>query len=187
MEERGVTAAQLTREISLTNGLVTQWKKGLQKPSTDAIIKISKYFNVSTDYILLGVVDIKPNERLRNLREVMGLTQKEVADRVGVDEQTYSTYETDPMYLPLDMFKKLASVLGVSAYYLLTGREMQDVNAPPRPTFVIPPELKDVKVAFSGGKSDLTQEEVDEVAEFVKFLKARRESRKKGNSYYCLR
>ena len=49
METNNITAAQLTREISLTNGLVTQWKQGKQKPSIEALNKISKYFNVSLD------------------------------------------------------------------------------------------------------------------------------------------
>lgn len=54
MSANGVTAAQLTREISLTNGLITQWKSRKQKPSTEAIIKLAQYFHVSTDYLLLG-------------------------------------------------------------------------------------------------------------------------------------
>ena len=54
MQERNVKAAQLTREIPLTNGLITQWKKGLQKPSTDAVVKIANYFGVTTDYLLQG-------------------------------------------------------------------------------------------------------------------------------------
>jgi len=29
-------------------------EKGRQKPSTDAIIKLAKYFGVSTDYLLTG-------------------------------------------------------------------------------------------------------------------------------------
>ncbi len=54
MEERKVTAATLTREIPLTNGLITQWKQGKQNPSIDAINKIAAYFNVSIDYLVNG-------------------------------------------------------------------------------------------------------------------------------------
>lgn len=54
MKLNNINAATLTREISLTNGLISQWKKGKQKPSTEAIIKLAKFFNVSTDYLLLG-------------------------------------------------------------------------------------------------------------------------------------
>ena len=54
MKKRNIKAAQLTREALLSSGAVTQWKKGLQNPSTDAIIKLSTYFNVTTDWLLTG-------------------------------------------------------------------------------------------------------------------------------------
>ena len=52
MDEHGVKAAQLTRALSLSHGVVTQWKQGQQKPSTEAIMKIADYFNVTTDFLL---------------------------------------------------------------------------------------------------------------------------------------
>ena len=58
MECNDVKASTLTKELSLSHGVVTQWKQGLQKPSTDAIIKLADYFGVSTDY-LLGRTDKK--------------------------------------------------------------------------------------------------------------------------------
>jgi len=54
MEERGIKATNLANAIGLNSAVFTQWKKGLQKPSTDAVIKIAQYFNVTTDYLLLG-------------------------------------------------------------------------------------------------------------------------------------
>ena len=44
----------ICQALSLGNGIVGKWRKGLQKPSVDAVIKIATYFGVSTDYILLG-------------------------------------------------------------------------------------------------------------------------------------
>lgn len=52
IQSNNITAAKLTQEANLTNGLITQWKKGLQKPSTDALVKIADYFEVSLDYLL---------------------------------------------------------------------------------------------------------------------------------------
>ena len=61
LEERGITAYKLTTDLGLGNGVVTQWKQGKQKPGTDAIIKIAKYFGVSTDYLLTGEDTETPN------------------------------------------------------------------------------------------------------------------------------
>ena len=52
MTAKSLRASELTKELNMSNSLFTQWKKGLQKPSVDAIIKIANYFNVSTDYLL---------------------------------------------------------------------------------------------------------------------------------------
>ena len=58
MEENHVTAKQLTGDLGLSGSAISEWKKGKGKPSTDAVVKIARYFGVSTDYIL-GVEDIK--------------------------------------------------------------------------------------------------------------------------------
>lgn len=47
-------AAPLMQELGLTSTAFSSWKIGRAKPSTEAIIKIAQYYNVSTDYLLLG-------------------------------------------------------------------------------------------------------------------------------------
>lgn len=61
MDERKTNAAQLTREIGLTNGLITQWKQKKQKPSVENLIKIANFFEISLDYLLTGkeVIEMK--------------------------------------------------------------------------------------------------------------------------------
>lgn len=54
IEENGVTAKKLTSDLEISSSSISDWKKGKGKPSAEAIIKLANYFNVSTDYILLG-------------------------------------------------------------------------------------------------------------------------------------
>lgn len=54
MAESNITAKYLTTELELSNSSITDWKKGKAKPSTDAIIKIANFFEVSTDFLLTG-------------------------------------------------------------------------------------------------------------------------------------
>ena len=42
------------------------------------------------------------------------------------------------------------------------------------PTLIIPPELRGVPIAFSGGADDLTQDDINEVAKFIDYLKSKR-------------
>lgn len=54
MYKTNTTTAMLTEKLSLTKKTITQWEHGKQSPSLDAIIKLSKYFNVTTDYLIFG-------------------------------------------------------------------------------------------------------------------------------------
>ncbi|WP_251389929.1 helix-turn-helix domain-containing protein [Mediterraneibacter agrestimuris] len=54
IDASGLSDSAMCKELELGNGIIGKWRKGIQKPSTDAIIKVASYFNVSTDYLLLG-------------------------------------------------------------------------------------------------------------------------------------
>ena len=58
MEKNEINATELAKATGIGTSPISQWKKGLQKPSTEAVIKIADYFGTSTDY-LLGRTDIK--------------------------------------------------------------------------------------------------------------------------------
>lgn len=54
IQDTGMTDAAFCQELSLGNGSIGKWRSGKQKPSLDAVIKIAKYFNVTTDYLIFG-------------------------------------------------------------------------------------------------------------------------------------
>ena len=56
---------------------------------------------------------------MRELREERKLTQKQLADALGLNQQDISRYENEQIDLSTDMIKKLCDVFGVSADYLL--------------------------------------------------------------------
>ena len=58
-------------------------------------------------------------ERLKDLREEKGLTQKEVAGYLKINQRTYSNYEIGKRELPLHHMVRLASLYGTSTDYLL--------------------------------------------------------------------
>lgn len=57
--------------------------------------------------------------RLRDLREDRDLTQKELADVLGVHQTTYSSYEIGKLCLTSDVLVKLAKYYKVSIDYLV--------------------------------------------------------------------
>lgn len=58
-------------------------------------------------------------ERLRRLRLDNDLTQAEVAQRIGVTQQTYSRYESGAAKPDSDVIVRLCELYGVAADYLL--------------------------------------------------------------------
>lgn len=70
-------------------------------------------------------------EQLRKARKAARMTQKDVADRLGVTESTYCGYETGKRQPEAMKIKKIAAILGVTGDYLLeTGLEPSDAPLP---------------------------------------------------------
>lgn len=55
VEESGKTSKEILEQSELSKSSISDWKAGKGKPSSHAIIKLAKYFNVSTDFLLTGV------------------------------------------------------------------------------------------------------------------------------------
>ena len=72
-------------------------------------------------------------EKLLFLREQLNVTQKAVADYIGLSRQAYAHYEFRDRYPDLKTLCKLADFFGVSVDYLL-GRETCNLALSPPPS-----------------------------------------------------
>ena len=57
--------------------------------------------------------------RLRDLREDNDLTQKELAEKLHISQNTYSQYENGVRQLPIDVLIALSYIYDVSTDYIL--------------------------------------------------------------------
>ena len=64
-------------------------------------------------------MDNTPGERIRIAREALGWTQAVVAEKLGITIGTLSGYERNYRKPNLDMLRRLVTVLGVSADFIL--------------------------------------------------------------------
>ena len=62
-------------------------------------------------------------QRIRKKRQILKITQQDLAQAVGMTPQHISAIEQDKWSPSLAILPKLAEVLGVSTDYLLSGRE----------------------------------------------------------------
>lgn len=98
----------------------------------------------------------KFNENLRNTRERLGMSQKEVAESIGVAKSTYSLYESGNREPNVQTIKKIADTFHVSADVLLGIDEQPQTLA----------------AHFDG--DEYTESELDEIMQFAKFVKSKR-------------
>ena len=59
------------------------------------------------------------NQQIRKLRQARGMSQVELAKRLGVTKQSVSNWENDNIQPSVEMVVKLAEVFSVSTDYLL--------------------------------------------------------------------
>lgn len=55
-KEKSISLNELAEALGVDKSTICRWENGEQKPGFDAIIAISKFFHVSSDYIL-GLTD----------------------------------------------------------------------------------------------------------------------------------
>ena len=60
--------------------------------------------------------------RIRELRDIVGFTTKEMAARTGISEEQYLEYESGRVDLPFTFLHKCAMAMGVEPIQLLEGR-----------------------------------------------------------------
>ena len=70
--------------------------------------------------------EIMKYENIRSLRIDRGYTQKQIAEYLGISQNTYSQYEIGVLNYPLDAVGKLADLYGVSVDYLMGRTDIKE-------------------------------------------------------------
>jgi transcriptional regulator with XRE-family HTH domain len=71
------------------------------------------------------------NERLKELRKILGLTQQELADKIGVKRNTIATYESGKADPSSRTLADICEKFDVREEWLRTGEEPMLVELPP--------------------------------------------------------
>ena len=102
--------------------------------------------------------------RVRALRESAGLTQAQLADKVGLTNRAVGAWETGRSKPRLDKLSQLAEILGTTPYYLMNGDGPERVES--RPTSAMVP-LRVIGVTCMGEGDEQEADAVVEVPEGV--------------------
>lgn len=142
--ERGMTQEELANVLGLPASTIRRYESSEESiPKNERLQLIADYFDCTIDYLLERTETKTPQfnndrrfimsfaERLKLVREGMGLTQQQAADMVNIPRTTYSGYESssanrEPDFQTLIL---LSDCLDVSLDYLIKGVEHTKGNA----------------------------------------------------------
>jgi len=68
-------------------------------------------------------------DRIQTLRKQAGLTQVELADKIGVSKSQFIRYESKNVQPPANIINKLADALGTSVDFLISGDKNEKAKA----------------------------------------------------------
>lgn len=71
----------------------------------------------------------KLSERIQDLRKQKGLTQAELAKKVGISLTQMARYETKGIQPPADTLTKLASIFGTTVDFMVNGATEEKAKA----------------------------------------------------------
>lgn len=61
-------------------------------------------------------------ERLQKIRKMLDLTQKEICEKIGIDQRLWSAYENDRAKPPIETLEKLASEFNLNLNWMICER-----------------------------------------------------------------
>lgn len=102
--------------------------------------------------------------KLKKLRTEKKLSQKDIAEYLGITQQAYANYERQARQADYDTLKKLSNFFDVSVDYLLG-----QTDAPQ--TLSLDEQMEGIEFALYGEMKDLTDEQKQEILDYVRFKK----------------
>ena len=168
---RGYTLSYVAEQLGIKEATMQRYESGeIKNIKHETIANLAEILNCSPVYLMgwendntsntltkkVFSVGEKFNENLKMAREQKNLTQKEVADSIGVAKSTYSLYESGEREPNVQTIKKIADTLNVSAVELL------GLNSEP------------TTIAAHKDGENFTPEELDKIEEYKRLLLAAR-------------
>lgn len=88
-EEKGLTQIDLGKVFSVSHATINRYEKGQRQPDTETINEFSKFFNVSSDY-LLGISDSRSNDLPPGAIKIDGFVKIPVLGVIRAGEPMYA-------------------------------------------------------------------------------------------------
>ena len=109
--------------------------------------------------------------RIKSRRQHLGISQTDLAIKVGITKQQMYKYENDIITnIPSDKMELIADALNVSPSYLM-GWESQDFRIKSAKSNI---SAEDLRFALWGGADGMDDDDLKAVLDYAEFLKQRK-------------
>jgi transcriptional regulator with XRE-family HTH domain len=184
----GISQTELASRLGVTRQALNNYERGLREPDLSLTADIARVLNTTTDY-LLGRTEPSPTseplvdeqvsdvtlftDSIKRLCRRDNVTLRKVLTDCGFTSNIFKTaIHTQELPSVKDM-RRIADYFKTSVEYL-TG-QTDDPRSPGK-LLVVPDDMKDVLIAAHHGEEDWTQDEYDEAAAYVRFVRERRKN-----------
>lgn len=118
-------------------------------------------------------------DKIKNLRESMGLTQTELGDKLGVKKNAVSKWECGRVEdIPTSKIKALATLFGVAPSFLIDDDASDDVPLTQKKDEHIRDGSEIMFALSRGGEQEITDEMFEEVKKFAAYIAQRAKDKK---------
>lgn len=123
----GLTQKELAQKMGLSFQSIAQWENDLRKPKIETLKKIADALECPIDTFTTDDFDeeIPPpaliSKKIHDCRTAAGLTQQELAEKIGLDGATIGKYERGILRPKSATLKKIADVLEIGFLDLFTS------------------------------------------------------------------
>ena len=131
-KEKGLTQKSLSNILNITQGAYAQWENGKREPNFEKLSMLACIFDVSIDFLLSEYLEISKETylklkeekknlfsvRLKELRLQHGFSQEELAEKIGIKQNSYSDWENGKCKPNYEKLEKIADFFGVSLDWL---------------------------------------------------------------------
>lgn len=123
----GLTQKELAQKMGLSFQSIAQWENDLRKPKIETLKKIADALECPIDTFTTDDFDeeIPPpaliSKKIHDCRTAAGLTQQELAEKIGLDGATIGKYERGILRPKSETLKKIADVLEIGFLDLFTS------------------------------------------------------------------
>ena len=113
-EKTGLNQSQLAKKIGISEQSISKYERGERKPKIDKLEALADFYDVPVSYIKGDSIQ----NRLKLLRNQLGLTLDDIEEKTGINRGTYNNYESGKTEPSLKTWKKLADFFGTTVSYL---------------------------------------------------------------------